>query len=135
MSKILYSECDLGLNESTKTIVINPRGERFYFISCEEQSSIFTNATITINDDGRYEIEGTQLLYNEHKDSSLSREKLLCEHPEELIRKHSFLGLITWYSVNGIMKREVRTRYVCKHGSYQIDERLEFLSHTCIPEV
>lgn len=134
MSKILHTNCDLSLNEGSKSIVINPMGERFYLVPCEEQSSIFTNATLSLDDEGRYVIEGTQLLYNEHKGVSPSYEKLLCEHPHELIIKRTFLGL-TWYTVNGIMKREVRSRYICLHNTYQIYERLEFLSHTCLSEV
>ncbi|MDP3466203.1 MAG: hypothetical protein Q8R86_10590, partial [Sulfuricurvum sp.] len=125
MSKILYTNCDLALDESTKTILVNPIGERFYFIPCEEQSYIFTNATLSTDEEGHYIIEGTQTLYNEHSGVSSSYEKLLCEHPAELIIKRTFLGL-TWYKVNGIMKREVRSRYICQHKAYQIHERLEF---------
>jgi hypothetical protein len=134
MSKIHYTNCDISLNESSKSILINPVGKRFYFVPCEDQNSIFTNATLTLDDEGRYVIEGTQLLYNEHNGVSLSYEKLLCEHPHELIIKRTFLGL-TWYKVKGIMKREVRSRYICKHNTYQIHERLEFLSHTYLSEV
>lgn len=134
MSEIYHTNCDLSIDESSKSIVINPMGERFYFVACEEQSSIFTNATLSLDEEGRYVIEGTQLLYNKHRGVSPSYEKLLCEHPAELIIKRTFLGL-TWYKVNGIMKREVRSRYICQHKAYQIHERLEFLSRTCISEV
>jgi len=133
MSVIYYTNCDLSLDESNKSIVINVAGERFYLVSCEYQSSIYTNATLSLDDEGRYVIEGTQLLYNKHQGLSSSYEKLLCEHPAELIIKCTFLGL-TWYKVNGVMKREVRSRYICKHNEYVIHERLEFLSHTCISE-
>lgn len=134
MSKIYHTNCDLALDESRKSILVNPMGERFYFIPCEEQSYIFTNATLSTDKEGRYVIEGTQTLYNEHNGVSSSYEKLLCEHPAELIIKRTFLGL-TWYKVDGIMKREVHSRYICQHKAYQIHERLEFLSHTCISEV
>ena len=134
MSKIHYTNCDISLNESSKSILINPVGKRFYFVPCADQSSIFSNATLTLDDAGRYVIEGTQLLYTEHNGVSLSYEKLLCEHPHELIVKRTFLGF-TWYKVKGIMKREVRSRYICKHNTYQIHERLEFLSHTYLSEV
>jgi len=134
MSKIHHTNCDLTLDESSKTILVNPKGERFYLVPCESQSYIFTNATLSTDEEGRYVIEGTQTLYNEHKGVSGSYEKLLCEHPAELIIKRTFLGL-TWYKVNGIMKREVRSRYICKHNAYQIHERLEFLSHSYRSEV
>lgn len=134
MSKICHTNCDLVLHESSKTIIVNPMGERFYFVACEDQSSIFINATLSLDEEGRYIIEGTQTLYNEHKGLSSSYEKLLCEHPAELIIKRTFLGL-AWYKVNGIMKREVRSRYICQHKAYDIHERLDFLSHTCISEV
>ena len=134
MSVIYHTNCDLALDESSQSIVINPIGERFYFVACEEQSSIFTNATLSLDEEGRYVIEGTQLLYNKHRGVSPSYEKLLCEQSPELIIKRTFLGL-TWYKVNGIMKREVHSRYICKHKDYQIQQRLEFLSHTCQSEV
>lgn len=134
MSKILHINCDLALDESRKSILVNPMGERFYLVPCEEYSSIFTNATLITDDEGRYVIEGTQTLYNKHQGVSSSYEKLLCEHPAELIIKRTFLGL-AWYKVDGIMKREVRSRYICQHKAYVIHERLEFLSHTCKSEV
>jgi len=134
MSKIHHTNCDLALDESSKSIVINPMGKRFYLVPCEEQASIFTNATLSSDEEGYYVIEGTQTLYNEHKGVSGSYEKLLCEHPAELIIKRTFLGL-TWYKVDGIMKREVRSRYICQHKAYHIHERLEFLSHSYKSEV
>jgi hypothetical protein len=82
-----YDVCSEG------SIVINPMGKRFYLVPCEEQASIFTNATLSIDDEGRYIIEGSQTLYNEHNGVSSSYEKLLCEHPAELIIKRTFLGL------------------------------------------
>ncbi|MCL4431875.1 MAG: hypothetical protein M1300_06105 [Epsilonproteobacteria bacterium] len=128
--KQLYSDVDLMISEYHKILTINPKGNRFYHVACEDQSSIYRNATLSIDDDGHYVIEGTQMLYNEHHDISFSYEKLLCLHPQELISKRSFLGLMGWYRVRGVMKREVRSRYVCKHTAYQIHERLEFLSQT-----
>ncbi len=134
MSKVMYSDCAISIEEQNASILINPKGERFYFIPCDAQEGVFTDATLRLMDDGTYEIEGIQLLYTEHKDMALSYEKLLCEHPAELIRKQSFLGF-TWYKAIGVMKREVRTRYICKHKTYRIHERLEFLSHTFIQEI
>ncbi|MFA6189813.1 MAG: hypothetical protein WC680_11105 [Sulfuricurvum sp.] len=129
MSKILYSDVNLIIYEGSKHITINPKGERFYLMSCLRQSQIYRNATLSINEEGRYVIQGDQTLYTEHDEWDLSREKLLCEHPEELIHKRSFLGF-TYYSVDGVMKREVQSRYVCQHSIYQIEERLKILSCT-----
>lgn len=114
-----------------KEIIINPRGERFYLVECDAYASVFTNATLSVSDEGIYEIVGTQILYGEHKCKSRSRKKLLCRHPEELIRWHSFLGVFRWYSVNGVLMREVIARYLCQHKEYRIYVRLEFLSHIC----
>jgi hypothetical protein len=130
MNHVLYSDIDLSISESQKSIIINPKGFRFYNIACEYQSSIYRNAQLSMDDEGRYVIEGTQMLYTEHLESSFSRERLLCMHPEELITQKSFLGLIRWYKADGIMKREAHSRYVCKHKDYLIHERLEFLSQT-----
>lgn len=133
MSKVIYSDCAISIEEQNASIVINPNGERFFFIPCNAQEGVFRDATFSLMDDGVYEIEGTQLLYSEHYAMALSYEKLLCEHPAELIRKQSFLGL-TWYKAAGVMKREVRTRYICKHKTYRIHERQEFISYTFIQE-
>ncbi len=133
MSKVLYTNINLSLDENCKSILINPKGERFYFTPCEEQSSIFTNAILSFDEEEHYVIEGTQTIYSNHKGRSSSYEKLLCEHPAELIVRRSFLGF-TWYKVNGIMKREMRSRYICQHKAYHIYERLEFLSRTCASE-
>ncbi|MFH0709901.1 MAG: hypothetical protein V2A75_06825, partial [Pseudomonadota bacterium] len=72
MSVIYHTNCDLALDESRKSILVNPMRERFYLVPCEEQASIFTNATLSIDDEGRYIIEGTQTLYNEHNGVSSS---------------------------------------------------------------
>ncbi|OYZ60995.1 MAG: hypothetical protein B7Y17_04960 [Sulfuricurvum sp. 24-42-5] len=135
MKQVLYSDIDLMISEYYKTITINPKGIRFYGLACEEQASIYRNATLSIDDDGRYVIEGTHHLYTEHHDMGFSYEKLLCLHPQELIKQRSFLGLISWYRVKGVMKREVHSRYIYKHKEYKIQQRLEFLSHTCQSEV
>lgn len=127
MTKILYRNINLSLDERRKSILVNPRGERFYLIPCEEQGSIFSDATLSLDEEGHYVIEGVQTLYNEHKGASPSYIKLLCEHPAELITKHTFLWF-TWYKANGFMKREVRSRYICQHQAYHIHERLELLS-------
>lgn len=133
--KQLYSDVDLMISEYHKILTINPKGIRFYGVACEDVSSIYRNATLSIDDDGHYVIQGIQQLYTQHHDISFSYQALLCEHPHELIKKRSFLGLIYWYRVKGVMKREVRSRYICKHNEYQIHERLELLSHTCQSEV
>lgn len=135
MSKVIFSNCDISLDEYNAHMLINPVGERFYCIPCENQTNVFRDATLTLNDDDRYVIEGTHLIFTKHRGIGFNYKELLCLHPEELIRKHSFLGLLTWYKVSGTLKREVRAKYLCKHKAYTIDERLEFLSHTCIQEV
>lgn len=73
------------------------------------------------------EIEGEQTLYSEHKGVGLDYEKLLCLHPEELIHKKSFFGF-TWYNVCGVLKREIRTVYLCQYKEYRIHERLDVIS-------
>jgi hypothetical protein len=132
MAEILYSGVDLSIDEEFKEILINPKDERFYFIPCNEQSQIYRNATLRYeSESGCYEIEGDQTLYTEHQGIGFDYEKVLCLHPQELIIKKSFLG-ITWYSVSGIMKREIRSRYRCQHNGYRIHERREILS--CVIE-
>lgn len=131
MQKVLHSEVDMFINESKKIIIINPKGERFYNVPCEDMDTVFMDATLSIADDGSYEIFGKQTIYTEHRDSGFNYEKLLCEHPAELIHKRSFLGLFSYYSVRGIMKREVIIRYACAGNSYNISQRMEFLSQTC----
>jgi hypothetical protein len=130
MSEILYSGIDLSIDEGRKEILIIPRGERFYFIPCNEQSKVFRNATLRLESrSGCYEIEGEQTLYTEHTGIGFDYEKLLCLHPAELIVKKSFLGL-KWYSVSGIMKRDIRSRYRCQYKEYRIHERIAILSRT-----
>lgn len=130
MKPFQYTNVDLLIEERDKRIVINPPGERFYYVSCEDQHQIFRNATISYNaDEECYEIQGDQSLYTKHHDSGFSYEKLLCLHPAELIRRKSFFGVV-WYSISGILKREVQSRYLCKHSEYTIEERTAFLSQT-----
>lgn len=130
MSEVVYSDIDLLIDEKYKEITINPKGERFYFVECEQQSGIFRGACVRFNEEqGCYEIQGYQSFYSEHKAMGFSYEKLLCLHPSELIKKHSFLGL-TWYSVSGVMKREIRSTYKSLHKEYRIHERTEILSRT-----
>lgn len=134
MSEVMYKEIDLLIDEARKEILINPRGERFYFVECHEQHKIFRNAILHYDaEKNRYEIEGEQTLYTEHKESGWNYEKLLCCHPAELIVKKSFLGF-TWYTVCGIMKRDIRSHYLCKHEQYRIHERLEVIEQTIIKE-
>lgn len=129
MNSVLYKEVDLLIDEKFKEIIINPKGERFYFVACEAQNSIYYGATLVREEDGTLMIEGEQELYTIHKDSGRSYQKLLCLHPAELIRKRWFLG-ITWYCVHGVLKRRVKSRYRCKHVEYTIHERLERLSQS-----
>lgn len=130
MQKVLHEGVDLVIDESRNEIIINPKGERFYFVPCDEQSKIYRNATFTYDEEGEfYEIEGEKSLYTEHKGMGFDYEKLLCLHPSELIVKKSFFGL-KWYTVSGIMKREIQTHYRCQHKEYRIHERTAILSQT-----
>lgn len=131
MSHVCYSDVDLLIDESIKEILINPRGERFYFVKCEEQHRIFRNAVLRYDSvEERYEIEGEQSLYDHHKGVGFDYEKLLCLHPKELIRKKSFFG-VTWYNVCGVLKREIQTVYLCQHKEYRIHERTAVISQVC----
>lgn len=130
MNHVFYSDVDLLIDEDRKEIIINPKGERFYFVRCEEQGKIYRDAILRYDSsEERYEIEGEQTLYTEHKGMALDYEKLLCLHPKELICKKSFFGM-SWYNVNGVLKREVRSVYLCLHKEYRIHERCAVLSHT-----
>lgn len=129
MKQQLHTNCDLQINESNKMITINPTGFRFYGVDCEDQSSIYRDATLSLDEEGNYCVEGDQTLYTQHNESRVSYETLLCKHPQELITKHSFLGIV-WFKAKGVMKRDVRSRYVGKHKAYQIYERLEILNYT-----
>jgi hypothetical protein len=128
MSHVFFSDIDLLIDEERKEIIINPKGERFYFVECVEQYKIFKDATLRYDEVKEcYEIEGEQTLYSEHKGMGLDYEKLLCLHPKELIHKKSFFGF-TWYNVCGVLKREIRTVYLCQHKEYRIHERLDVIS-------
>lgn len=131
MSKVIFQECNISLSEDNASMLINPAGERFYFIPCESQTSVFNNATLTLDDEGNYMIEGNVTLFTKHKEARFNYEELVCKHPEELIHKRSFLGLLTWYKVSGTMKRELRVKHLCKHKAYTFDERFEVISRTC----
>ncbi len=98
MSHVCFSDIDLLIDEGKKEILINPKGERFYFVECDEQHKIFRDAIMRYDSvEERYEIEGEQTLYTEHKGMGLDYEKLLCLHPQELIHQKSFFGF-TWYN-------------------------------------
>lgn len=128
MGHICYSDIDLLIDEEKKEILINPKGERFYFVSCEEQYKVFRDAIMRYDSiEDRYEIEGEQSLYSTHKGIGLDYEKLVCLHPQELIKKKSFFGF-TWYNVCGVLKREIRSLYVCQHKEYRIHERTSVIS-------
>jgi hypothetical protein len=128
MTQVFFSDIDLLIDEEKKEIVINPKGERFYFLPCEEQYKVFRDAILRYDSvEEKYEIEGEQTLYSEHKGIGLDYEKLLCLHPEELIHKKSFFGF-TWYNVCGVLKREIRTVYLCQYKEYRIHERLDVIS-------
>lgn len=128
MNKIIYTNVDVLLEEGNKQMIINQAGERFYGVECWNQDIIYRNATVSLNEElGQYTIEGTQTFYSEHKDMGASYEKLLCLHPKELIVKKSFLWM-PWYIVSGVMTREIRTLYTCKHKEYVFSQRIEILS-------
>ncbi len=46
MSEVIYNDIDLLIDEEKKEIVINPKGERFYFVGCDEQLTIFRCAHV-----------------------------------------------------------------------------------------
>lgn len=46
MTLVFLSDIDLLIDEEKKEIVINPRGERFYFVQCEEQYKVFRDAIL-----------------------------------------------------------------------------------------
>jgi hypothetical protein len=128
MSHVCFSDIDLLIDEGKKEILINPKGEQFYFVACEEQYKVFRDAILRYDSvEERYEIEGEQTLYSEHKGVGLDYEKLLCLHPQELIHKKSFFGF-NWCNVCGVLKREIRTVYLCQHKEYRIHERLDVIS-------
>lgn len=129
MSNVIYSGVDLYVNERNKELIINPRGERFYWIDIDERGNVYENAILIRNEEGGYSIEGDQKLYGVHKDRGFNYNALLSRHPKELIRRHSFMGLV-WYRVNGTLERTVKTRYACLHNEYCMVERIEVKSQS-----
>ncbi|MDD2358495.1 MAG: hypothetical protein PHX13_11350 [Thiovulaceae bacterium] len=128
--KVCYSEVDVLIEEGRKFMTINPKDERYYFVGCDEQYKIFRNATVSYDEETKkYQIQGVQTLYNEHRDMGMSYEKLLCLHPKELIMKKKFLWF-QYYRVKGTMTREVRALYTCKHEAYGFCERSAVISQT-----
>lgn len=129
MPNILYSNVNILINERNREIIINPLSERFYHIACEAMHSLFFDATLSLDENGSYIIEGRQTLYNEHSAIGSDYEKLLCEHPKELIKKSSLFWLFGLYSVSGVHKREVQSRYICKYKEYcRIIQREKIIS-------
>ena len=111
-----------------KAIIINPTGERFYNLGCDDLHTIFRDASISVDANGALQIQGVQTIYNKHYDSGSNYEELLCKHPEQLIKKRSFLGLFDYYKVDGSMTREIKSLYFCECKNYQITQRCEVLS-------
>ncbi len=128
MPKRLYSHANIAICEKEKQIIINPSSERFYNFAYEEMGSIFFDATLSLDEDGSYIIEGKQTLYNEHSDAGSDYEKLLCEHPKELIKEGPLFWLFGTYRVSGVHKREVRSKYICRYKEYCIIQREQILS-------
>jgi hypothetical protein len=128
MPKILYSNINISIFEGDKEILINPSNERFYNLTCKEMGSVFFDATLSLDEDGSYVVEGKQILYNEHSDAGSDYEKLLCKHPKELIKKSSLFWLFGLYKVSGVHKREVHSKYICRYKEYCIIQREQIVS-------
>ena len=126
--KLLYSGVDIRIDEEEKTIIINQAGERFYNSGCDDLQTIFRDASLSVDANGNLQIQGVQTIYNRHVNSGFDYEELLCKHPEQLIKKRSFLGLFSYYSVDGSMTREIKSLYFCEYKNYQITQRCEVLS-------
>lgn len=134
MSKILYTHVNILLNERDKEILINPINERFYNVAYEDMGSVFFDAMLSLDDSGSYIIEGKQTLYNEHSAMGRDYEKLLCKHPKELIKKSSLFWLFGTYTVSGVHKREIHSKYICRYKEYCIIQREKILSNEFIKE-
>lgn len=137
MERILYSNKNILIDLSQKEIIINPLNERFYNVQWEDMHTLFEDATLLVDEDGYYTIEGRQTLFIEHSDFGMSYEKLLTLHPKELIVKTRFLGLFEYYSVSGIHKRTMQSRYRCADKRFCIIKREEILSSeflSCYPK-
>lgn len=128
MSKTLYSNVNILIDEHNREILVNPAGERFYHVGHEEMHSVFLGATLFLDEDGVYTIEGRQTIYSEHSAIGSDYEKLLCKHPKELIKKSSLFWLFGTYSVSGVHKREVHSKYICRYKEYCIIQREKILS-------
>ncbi len=128
MPKRLYNNANIAICEKEKQILINPLSERFYNFTCEEMGSLFFDATLSLDEDGFYVIEGKQTLYNEHSDTGSDYEKLLCEHPKELIKEGALFWLFGLYKVSGVHKREVHSKYRCRYKEYCIIQREQIIS-------
>jgi len=127
MEKVLYSNKNILIDVSHKEIIINPLSERFYNVRWDEIDTVYEDASLLVDEDGYYTIEGKQTLYTEHSDFGMSYEKLLTLHPKELIVKTRFFGLFEYYSVNGIHKRTMHSRYRCADKNFCIIKREEIL--------
>ena len=128
MSKILYSNVNILIDERNREILVNPADERFYHVGHEEMHSVFFGATLSLDGDGIYTIEGRQTIYSEHSALGSDYEKLLCKHPKELIKKSSLFWLFGTYRVFGVHKREVHSKYICRYKEYCIIQREQILS-------
>lgn len=128
MTKVLYSDVNILIDERNKEVLINPVSERFYHIPCEEMYRIFFDATLSLDENGSYVIDGRQTIYTEHSALCGDYEKLLCKHPKELIKEGSFFWLFGLYSVSGVHKREVISRYICRYKEYCIIQRNQIIS-------
>lgn len=128
MPNMLYSNVNILIDERNREILINPPSERFYNVAYDEMHSVFLNASLASDDDGSYVIEGKQTLYTEHSAIGSDYEKLLCKHPKELIKKSSLFWLFGTYTVSGVHKREVASRYICRYKEYCIIQRESILS-------
>jgi len=128
MPKRLYNNVNIAICEKEKQILINPSSERFYNFACEEMGSVFFDATLSLDEDGFYVIEGRQTLCNEHSDAGSDYEKLFCEHPKELIKEGPLFWLFGTYRVSGVHKREVHSKYICRYKEYCIIQREQILS-------
>lgn len=62
MSQTIYSDCNISIDEHNAEILINPKGECFYFIPCDSQSGVFSDSALNFEEDDKYSIEGTQRL-------------------------------------------------------------------------
>lgn len=131
MLRTVVEGVDLLIHEGDKEILINPKGERFYFTECDESHRIYRNASLRYDEAlERYEIEGDQTLMTEHYEMGFDYEELLCLHPSELIKRRSFFGVV-WYRVSGRLHREVHTIYSCRHKHYRITRRSTVYASAC----